>query len=262
MLVALLMMRTGELRSSPRVTRAKGQVRAGMRYARSVPELWIPLVMMAIVGTLAFNFNTVLPVFVTRDLVGSDMMFTILLSVVSVGSLTGALATARRRTISIRQVAWCSVAFGVSIGLLAVAPVFVVALPIGVLMGAASIAFMTASTAIVQIRSDPQMRGRILALQSMVFLGSTPIGGPIIGAICEVFGARYGLAVGAVGALGAGIWGLRRAAGSGAYSVRADEADESVDDAIEDLAGDIDVPPHVPEPAPALTPVGGEATRA
>jgi MFS family permease len=245
-LAALGLMRTSELRSSTVVQRAKGQVRAGVRYAYNVPELWIPLVMMAIVGTLAFNFTTVLPVFVTRDLVATELMFTILLGVVSFGSLCGALAAARRRTISVQQVAWWSLAFAASIALLALAPSYAVALPIGVLMGATSIAFMTASTAIVQIRADSQMRGRVLALQTMVFLGSTPIGGPIIGWICDTFGARYGLAVGAVGALGAGLWGLQRSRGNEHYAVGAQQAGSAVDDAIEDLEGDVDVPLHVP----------------
>jgi MFS family permease len=254
-LVALTLIRPSELRASPVVARAKGQVREGIRYAHGVPELWIPLVMMAIVGTLAFNFNTVLPVFVTRDRGGTELLFTILLGVVSFGSFTGALATARRRTISIQQVAWCSLGFAAAIGMLAVAPNLAVALPIGVLLGAASIAFMTASTAIVQIRSDPQMRGRILALQSMVFLGSTPIGGPTVGWICDTFGARYGLLVGAAGCVGAGVWGLRKARGSEHYAVGGADAEASVDDAVEDLAGDVDVPRHAPgAPAPASRP--------
>jgi MFS family permease len=251
---ALAMIRTSELRSSPIVARAKGQVRAGVRYAHSVPELWIPLVMMAIVGTLAFNFNTVLPVFVTRDLGGTELMFTILLGVVSAGSLAGALGTARRRSISVQQVAWCSLAFAAAIGLLALVPNIATSLPVGVFMGAASIAFMTASTAIVQIRSDPQMRGRVLALQSMVFLGSTPIGGPIVGWICDTFGARYGLAVGALGALGAGVWGLRKARGSERYAIGAQQAETAVDDAVEELAGDCDVPAHAPTGAGVLAP--------
>jgi MFS family permease len=91
---------------------------------------------------------------------------------------------------------------------LAAAPNQPIAFAIGVIMGFTSISFMTASTAIVQLRADPMMRGRVLALQAMVFLGSTPIGGPIVGAISERFGARYGLALGAVATLGAAAYGL------------------------------------------------------
>lgn len=202
------MMRPSELRSPPVTPRGKGQVRAGLRYARNQPDLWVPLCMMAIVGTLAFNFQVVFPLFVTRDLGGGNGTFTLLFSVVSVGSLIGALATARRNRMDVRSVSLAALAFGGALALIAVSPNQAVAFPIGLLVGLGSISFLTASTAIVQIRSNPAMRGRVLALQSMVFLGSTPIGGPIVGWICQEFGARYGLAVGAVAALGAGSWGM------------------------------------------------------
>ena len=136
------------------------------------------------------------------------MTFTLLMSVVSVGSLVGALATARRRTIDIRVVSVAAVAFGLAIGALAVAPNRPVAFVVGLVMGVSSIAFMTASTAIVQMTAAPSMRGRVLALQSMLFLGSTPIGGPIVGYISQHFGARYSLALGAFGTLAAGLFGL------------------------------------------------------
>src|SRR5207344_2868636 len=79
--------------------------------------------------------------------------------------------------------------------------------PIGIAVGWTSISFMTASTAIVQMRADPAMRGRVLALQAIVFLGSTPIGGPLLGAICDAWGARAGLVVGGLSALGAALFG-------------------------------------------------------
>src|SRR5690606_16704109 len=106
-----------------------------------------------------------------------------------------------------------AVVFGVSMGLLALAPNLAVAMPIGVLVGFGSIGFLTASTAIVQIRADAAMRGRVLALQAMVFLGSTPIGGPILGWITQQLGARWGIVVGAVAAVGAGVWGMSPARG-------------------------------------------------
>ncbi|MEJ7584868.1 MAG: MFS transporter [Acidimicrobiales bacterium] len=207
-LAGLWLMNPAELRPSTPTPRAKGQVRAGLRYVRRVPDLWVPLVMMAVIGTLAFNFQVIFPLFATRDLDGTDTTFTLLFSVISLGSLVGALATARRTSITISQVALAAVAFGLALVLMAVAPTQAFAFPVGVLVGGASIAFMTASTSIVQMRSDPTMRGRVLALQAMVFLGSTPIGGPLLGWICQQFGARYGIALGAVGAIGAGLWGL------------------------------------------------------
>ena len=102
------------VRKPPRAVRGKGQIRDGLRYAWSVPELRVPLIMMAIIGTLAFNFGTVLPLFAVRDLGGSDLTFSLLMSVVSVGSLVGALAAARRKDIGVRTVSTSATAFGVS----------------------------------------------------------------------------------------------------------------------------------------------------
>lgn len=207
-LVGLAMMRGSELHPSPALERAKGQVREGLRYARSVPQLWMPLVMMAVIGTLAFNFQVVVPLFVTEDLGGSDQTFTLLFSVLSLGSLVGALVVARRTGTTVQRVGVTAIAFGVSMALLAVAPGQAFAFAVGPLIGMASIAFMTASTSLVQTEAAPEMRGRVLALQAMVFLGSTPIGGPIVGWIAEHLGARYALAVGALACLGAGAWGV------------------------------------------------------
>ena len=92
-LAGLWMMRTSELRPSPVAERAKGQVREGLRYARRVPELWVPLVMMAVIGTLAYNFQVVMPLLVERTFGGNEATFTLLFSVLSIGSLVGALAT-------------------------------------------------------------------------------------------------------------------------------------------------------------------------
>jgi MFS family permease len=99
--------------------------------------------------------------------------------------------------------------FGASMLLLALTPSIPFAYPIGILVGISSITFMTTSTAIVQLRSDPSMRGRVLALQAMVFLGSTPIGGPILGYVCQHFGARSGVAIGGLAAIVAGVYGMR-----------------------------------------------------
>ena len=206
-LVGLWRMRTDELRPSVPTPRAKGQVRAGFRYARSIPELWVPLVMMALVGTFAFNFTVVMPLFVTRSLEGTDTTFTLVYSVVSLGSLAGALYTARRKQTSVRDVVIGAAGFGVAMLVFAVSPGLAMAYPVALLVGLTSIMFMTASTAIVQMRADPAMRGRVLALQAIVFLGTTPIGGPVLGFISEVYGARAGLAVGGVACLVAAAWG-------------------------------------------------------
>jgi MFS family permease len=206
-IAAFVKMNPAELRLPPTATRAKAQVRAGLRYVRTVPDLWIPLVMMAVVGTLAFNFQVVLSLFVTRTFHGGVGTFTILFSVTAVGSLAGALFSARRRRVEVHDVIVASGGFGVAMLVLAASPNLGIAFPIGIAVGWTSIAFMTASTAIVQVRADPAMRGRVLALQAIVFLGSTPIGGPLLGAICDAWGARAGLVVGGAAALGAAVFG-------------------------------------------------------
>jgi predicted MFS family arabinose efflux permease len=215
-IASLWMMRTSELRPAPPTERGKGQVRAGLRYARRTPVLWTPLVMMAVVGTLSYNFQTVFPLFTTRDLHGNGTTFTILFSVVSVGALIGALGVARRNTISVHNVAMAALGYGAALAAMAVAPNKGVAFALGPVLGITSIAFLTASTAIVQIEAAPGMRGRVLALQAVLFLGSTPIGAPIVGWVSQEFGARYGVGLGAIAAVLAGTWGLMRARRLGA----------------------------------------------
>jgi MFS family permease len=207
-IVGLWMMNPAQIRRSPVAERGKRQVRAGLAYARREPELWIPLVMMAIVGTLAFNFQVVMPLLVQRTFHGGDATFTVLFSIISVGSLVGALSTARRKEITIRHIIMASTAFGITMLALSLTPSLALTFPLGMAMGWASIAFLTASTAIVQVKAAPEMRGRVLALQAIVFLGSTPIGGPIVGVVSQVWGPRAGIALGGFACLVAGVFGV------------------------------------------------------
>jgi MFS family permease len=252
-LVGLYLIDPSKLRAAPVQTRGKGQVRAGLRYAASIPELRVPLLMMALIGTFAFNFSTVLPLFATRDLGGTDFTFSLLMSIVAVGSLGGALAAARRKDVTVHLVSVMALAFGASMLIFAASPNQPIAFAIGVLMGITSITFMTTCTAIVQLRAEPMMRGRVLALQAIVFIGSTPIGGPIVGWISERFGARYAIALGALAALGAGAYGLasmRRAAdaGRGVGVTDAVAAEAAADAATDQGDGPIVVRPAVPQP--------------
>ena len=206
-LVALAMMRPSELHREAVTVPGKGQVREGLRYVRGVPELWIPLMMMGVVGALAFNFQVVVPLLVTRTFGGQAATFTLLFSFMAVGSLVGALVGARRTVVDVGIVVKASAAFGVAMLVLAVTPNLALAFPVGLAVGVTSISFLTTSTAIVQMRADPSMRGRVLALQAILFLGTTPIGGPLLGVISDAFGARVGIAVGGVAAVGAAAWG-------------------------------------------------------
>jgi MFS family permease len=207
-IIGLGLMVPAEIRRAPITERGKRQVRAGLSYVRRVPDLWVPLVMMAVVGTLTFNFQVVMPLLVKRTFHGDDALFTILFSVISVGSLIGALSTARRKVIAVRHIIVSSAAFGVTMLALALTPTLALTFPIGIAVGWASISFLTASTALVQMQSAPEMRGRVLALQAIVFLGSTPIGGPIVGAVSQAFGPRAGIALGGFAALAAAAFGI------------------------------------------------------
>ena len=225
-ILGLFLMRTSENRPHVVTPRGKGQVREGLRYVRTMPELFVPMVMMAIVGTFAFNFQTVMPLLIKRTLHGTDTTFTLIYSVISLGSLAGALLSARRSSVTVRNIIRSAYGFGLSMMLLAVTPNIPFAYPIGILVGISSIAFMTTSTAIVQLRSDPSMRGRVLALQAMVFLGSTPIGGPILGYMCQQYGARSGVMIGGLAAIAAGVYGTR------AVRVKADADTSHADGAM------------------------------
>jgi len=207
-LAGLWAMNPAELRRTEPTPKAKGQVRAGLRYVASVHDLWVPLTMIAIVGTLAFNYQVVMPLFVHDAMDAGDTAFTILFSVLSVGSFIGALAAARRADVPLQRVARAATGFGVALLLLAVTPSFGMALAAALLVGVASTTFMTSCTAIVQVRADAAMRGRVLALQAMLFLGSAPLGGPVLGLVSDTFGARFAVGLGGIAALGAGTWGL------------------------------------------------------
>jgi len=206
-LAGLWMMRTSELHSAPRSARGKGQVREGMRYVRTVPDLFVPMVMVAIVGTLTFNFSVTLPLFVTRDLHGNNGTYTLVYSVLSVGAFGAALFAAQRKTVTVRHIVHTAAGFGASMLLFAAVPNLWFGFPVALIVGFASVAFMTTATAIVQVRSDPTMRGRVMALQAMVLIGSTPVGGPLLGWICDTLGTRAGLLLGAAAAFAAAAWG-------------------------------------------------------
>jgi predicted MFS family arabinose efflux permease len=204
-LVGLHSMEWAAMRSTTPVARAKGQLREGFRYAMSVDDLRIPLLLMAVVGTLSFNYVVLLPLLAERDLGGSDVTYTILTSLFGVGSLVGSLRMARRATIDTRFLGVSAVVLGLTSAALAVAPSVLVAGLILVVAGYAGIGVLSGGNAVLQIAVDPAMRGRVLALYTVVFLGSTPIGGPIAGWLAERYGAPAGLLLGAVAAVAAGL---------------------------------------------------------
>jgi MFS family permease len=206
-LVALAMMRPAELRRVPVTPKGRGQVRAGVRYIVALPELWIPFAMLLVVGTLSYNFTVSFPLFVEKGFGGSDGGYTLVYSMFSVGALAGALVVARRSTVTIRTVAAGSAALGATMLVLAVVPDVALAAAVAATVGAASVAYMTATTAIAQLRTDQQMLGRVLAIQTVLLIGTTPIGGPVLGALSDAVGPRAPVVVGGIAALVAAALG-------------------------------------------------------
>ena len=203
---ALFAMRTSELHRRPPVGRARGQIRAGLRYAWQAWELRVPLIMMAVIGTLAYNFTVILPLFAHDVFHRGGGTYSVFLVAQGVGALAGGLVIASRRRPSHRLLVVVTLAFGVLILAVAAAPTLSLFLALLVLMGAASVMFIATANSLLQLNSSGAMRGRVMALWVMVFLGSTPFGAPLIGFLAEQYGARFALAVGGVAALLVALW--------------------------------------------------------
>lgn len=187
------------------IARAKGQLRAGFRYAMSIDDLRVPLALMAVVGTLSFNFSVLLPLFAERDLGGSDVTYTILTSFFGLGSLIGSLRMARLETIDTRYLGRSALVLGASSAALVLAPNLWIAGAILIVAGYAGIGVLSGGNAVLQLATSAEMRGRVLALYTVVFLGSTPIGGPIAGWVAQRVGTWAGILLGAVAAVLAGV---------------------------------------------------------
>ena len=192
---ALLAMRPGELHRRAPVARAAGQVRAGLRYAWHKQELRVPLLMMAVIGTLAYNFNVFLPLFAGTVFHRGGGTYSALLVAMAVGALSGSLFAASRRRPSYRLLGVVTPLFGAFIVAVAVAPSLPLVVILLVPMGAASVVFIATANSLLQLHSTPAMRGRVMALWAIVFLGSTPIGAPLVGYLSGRLGARATLAM-------------------------------------------------------------------
>ena len=206
-IICLLMMRPAELYREPKKERAKIDVAEGVRYVRSIPALWISFAILALIGTLSYNFSVTLPLFVINALHSTDSVFTLLYSIFSVGAVVCSLIVANRGFIRIRHVLYGAVALGVTMLILAVVPNVGFAVPMVFLVGAASILYMTSTTALAQVESKREMHGRVLSLQTVLLIGPTAVGGPIVGWFADTFGARAPLLLGGIAALLAALWG-------------------------------------------------------
>ncbi|HEY5036993.1 MAG TPA: MFS transporter [Chthoniobacterales bacterium] len=225
----LVIMRTAELhREAPR-PRSGREIREGLRYVLSEPTLWVTLTMFVIVTALAYEFRVSLPLFVTKALKSRDIVFTVFYSVFSAGAVVCALLVARRNRVTFRQVITGAAAFGVSLFILSIAPGVVVAGVVVFFVGAASILYMNASTAIIQTRTRRDMQARVLSLRTMILGGSAAAGGPFLGWIADLAGTRMLMVIGGIACLLAAIFGY---CASRYYQI----TESATDDATEDLS--------------------------
>jgi MFS family permease len=201
MVVALWAMDPAELDTPPVVPRERGAIRAGLRYVRATPELAVPLALMALVGTFGFNFQVVLPLLVTFSFAGGAGAYAALVTAMGVGSVAGALVTGARGRTGPRVIAAAALAFGGTALLAAAMPTLAFEVLALIGLGAAAVTFAAAVNSTLQLAVAPEMRGRVMALYSIVFIGTTPIGGPLAGWLAETYDPRAALLLAAAAGL-------------------------------------------------------------
>ncbi len=196
------------LNPTPPMPRARGQLREGLRYVRDSHDLAVPLLMMAAVGCLTYEFQVSLPVMASRALHAGATGFGFMTAAMGVGAVAGGLMVAARGRTGVRVLVAAAAAFAVAMALAALAPTLGFELLALGLVGGASISFMSTANSTLQLTAEPSMRGRVMSLWFVAFQGSTPIGGPIVGAVMALAGARAGLGLGAITCAVVAVTGL------------------------------------------------------
>jgi len=213
-IIGLSMMRSAELHPTGTVRRAKGQIRDGFRYVWRTPSLRNTLLAVAVIGIFAYNFTVTLALLAKDTFHGGAGTYSVLTACMGAGAVVGGLLAAHRARPTPRLLEVLALVFGGLLGAVALAPTLATAAVLIVFMGAASIGFIATANASLQLGADPAMRGRVMALYAMAFLGTTPIGAPLVGAIAQWTSPRISLLVGAVATiLSAGILMWRHQAG-------------------------------------------------
>ncbi|WP_062381500.1 MFS transporter [Demequina pelophila] len=212
-IVALLLMRTRELHPQDRASRRRGQVREGIRYMRHRPDLMIITIVVGVVAAMGLNFQLTSAMMAATEFGRGAGEYGVLGSVTAIGSLAGSLMAARRREARMRLVVGSAFAFGVAAAVMSIAPTYPLYVLSCIPVGFTALTMITSANAAVQMSTTPLMRGRVMALYMMVFLGTTPFGSPVVGWIGEHWGPRWSIGVGAISAIAisvaAAAWVLR-----------------------------------------------------
>ena len=197
-IASLLLLDTAALRPSPPAPRSRGQLREGLRYVSSTPALGVPLAMMAVIGALAYEFQVVLPIVARETFGGGAEVYGFLTAAMGAGAVIGGLIVAGSGRTGTRAVIMASFGFGASMLLAAAAPTLPLELVAMTIVGGASVTVLAIGNSTLQLAARPDMRGRVMSLWAVAFLGTTPIGGPIAGWVSETAGGRAGLLMGGI----------------------------------------------------------------
>jgi MFS family permease len=203
MILALWRMDPRRLHAAPIAAPQRGAIRAGLRYVRATPELAVPLALMALVGTLGFNFQVVLPLLAKFSFDGGATTYGVLVSAMAVGSIAGALINGSHGRTGPRLIAAGAFAFGIGALLSALMPTLALEVPFLALLGGAAVTFAATINSTLQLAVSPEMRGRVMALYSVVFLGSTPIGAPLVGWLSQTYDPRVALVLAGISGVSA-----------------------------------------------------------
>lgn len=207
-ILGLALMRTVELIAMPGAPKKKGQLREAVRYVRGRPDIKLIMVVMSVMSALGLNFQLTSAVMAREAFDRGAGEYGLLGSILAIGSLTGALLAARRSRPRLRLVVGSVFFFGACMGLSALMPSYWLYAVSGIPVGFFATTAMNSANATVQLSTSPQVRGRVMSLYMMVFLGSTPIGSPLVGWIAETFGARWSVGVGAIASMAVALWSL------------------------------------------------------
>lgn len=227
-LAALAAIRTADLHPAPPAGREEGQLRQGLRYVQGTPGLLVPLLMMALVGTLAYEFQVSLPLLARISLHGNAGTYGFLTAAMGAGAVVGGLTVAAMTRTGLLPFTAAAAGFAAAILAAAVVPSLLGELAALAMVGFFSTAFMATGNTTLQLTADARFRGRVMALWSVTFTGSTPVGGPVVGVVADDLGPRYGLGLGALACTAAAILGtlaLTRMPSADRYARRPRELD-------------------------------------
>jgi MFS family permease len=257
-IVGLLRMDTSKLSRPVPAPPRRGQLREGLGYVRGRPHLLGPLVLMAVTGTLGYNFNVVIPLLGKQTFGGDASTVGYMYTAMGLGAIVGAFALASTLKATVGRLLLGGMGFAVVLTATGLAPTLLITLGLLFVLGSSSVSFRSVATSLLQLNSAPAMRGRVVSLLVVAIGGTTPIGGPLVGWIGEEWSARVAFVIGgvstALAVLGTRLYLARRSAvspvstmdgpGSAGGDERAPLRGQLDEDLLPDRDGDIGVGAH------------------